>query len=404
MAIARVFGAGAGARLLATFGVVTPGFVAIMVACGGAPKPFEPPAPPRPTFAGHETFPLYGDAMAERDDFASQRATNAIFLLVKNGESIRFGRECAGFSVGYRWHPSRQSHTEDLFSNADVSAKFPINPGFHFDGYFSSGKGVRIRLASPGSYHLDVGKVKLPLQCRAGHTHYVRSITVGAFAVSTFNATKASVNAGVVGGGGAQVGGSEDRVSGTEAGKVFECDVDAQNSPPKECEQPIEVQIADINDLQIGDDPNPQPGPNPAPPTAPKPEATCYEAVKLSGDPERDVLAVGEACGKVFGLKPIGAAFVRNLSEQDGWRKQYEFDFQKGSCYRVLGVGDAGIHDLDVGIKDSHGKDLAVDGQHGPVAVVNPRGPYCATMTETVVIYAKVEKGAGRYGLWVWKK
>jgi hypothetical protein len=399
MATTRVLAAHVAAWLLSVSAVTA----AVLSGCGPS-KPFEPPPRPHQTFTSHETFPLYGDAMADRDDFANQRATNAIFLLRKKGDSVEFGRECGGFSVGYRWHPSRQSHTEDLFSNEDVSAKFPINPGFHFDGYFSSGKGVRIRLASPGSYHLEVGKVKLPLQCRAGHTHYVRSITVGAFAVSTFNTTKGGAGASVVGGAGVQANASEDRVSGTEAGKVFECDVDAPNGPPKECEQPIEVQIADINDLASSDDPNPVAGGTTSPPTPPKPEATCYEAVKLSGDPERDVLAVGEACGKVFGLKPIGAAFVRNLSEKDGWRKQYEFDFQKGACYRVLGVGDSGIHDLDVGIKNSKGEDLAVDGQHGPVAVVNPRGPYCAKVAETVVIYAKVEHGAGRYGLWIWKK
>jgi hypothetical protein len=94
----------------------------------------------------------------------------------------------------------------------------------------------------------------------------------------------------------------------------------------------------------------------------------------------------------------------RTLSSEQGWQRQFELQLEQGVCYRFFAVGDSGIEDLDIGIKDSTDQQIAVDGQRGPVAVINADGPFCAKKTETAVLLAKVEKGAGRYAFWEFKK
>ena len=375
-------------------------------ACGPKQNPLPPPnINPEPTVAGHVALPLYGDSMSETSIVAHGRSVGTLFLLKKVGDKFQWSHECP-VAVAYQWEPGdTKIRMTDLESEADIAAKFPVNPGFNFKAQFQAGKKVRIRVASPGSYHVDTRSLQVPRACKKDATHYVQVITVGAFTITSFSGTSGGASGGNAIGG-ASFDASETVLQGAESGQLWKCKEPAPNEPPDNCRNPVEVAIGELDGIATNDEPV-EPGPThprPSPTTTPRPEASCYEAVKRTGDPEKDIVSVGAACGEKFGLAPQGDAFVRKLSQEQGWQRQFELEFQAGACYRIFAVGDNGIEDIDIGIKNSKGEQIAVDGQHGPVAVLNPDGPICAKVTENVVVLAKVEKGAGRYGFALWKK
>jgi hypothetical protein len=381
---------------------------AVVAACGGGAKDLGPP--PMPTSASGDVYALYARDMAELDSVKAQvsGSVQQLFLIKKSDDGFSWGKPCQNFNVIYRWQPSRHLNTYDLRSNTDVAAHLPFHTGLDFKGYFDQGQMVRIRVASRGSWNLDTSTLRVPRGCAVGATHYVKTISVGAFLVTTLSSASAGASAGMVNTELAHMDTGQEKQTGMEAGKVFECEQgDDSGGPPEGCKEPVQIMVGPLSDLQQSDDSWAKPGEGEARPTAdtsPQPEATCYAAPKRTGDPQADIVAIGAAC-KQFGLVPMGQPIVqRALSSDEGWQRQFELQLEQGACYRFFAVGDSGIEDLDIGIKDSEGQQIAVDGQRGPVAVINSDAAFCAKKTETAVLLAKVEKGAGRYAFWEFKK
>jgi hypothetical protein len=362
----------------------------------------------RPTH-NDNVYPLYDMEMAELARVKGQVSGNVqqLFLVNKTRERFSFGKPCERFSAVYHWVESRQVHTYDFHDQTDVTAHLPFHTGINFKAYFDRGQIVRIRVASRGSWMLDTSK-GIPQSCASEATHFVKTMVMGAFMVTTMARTSGGASAGVASANLAEFDASKESKTSFEAGEVFECDQgDAKERPPEKCREPVEIMIAPITDATVIDDPWAKPGTGEARPTAdtsPQPESTCYQAAKYTGDPQKDIVEIGAAC-KRFGLEPIGQPIVqRSLSEDQGWQRQFEVELQAGACYRFFAVGDTGVKDMDIGIKDSGGQQIAVDGQHGPIAVIDSDGPFCAKKTETVIVLAKVEKGTGRYAFWQFKK
>jgi hypothetical protein len=374
---------------------------------GGTPKPQGPDLPPP---ASNDVYALYARDMAELDSVKAQVSgrVQQLFLIKKADDGFSWGKPCQNFNVIYRWQPSRHLNTYDLRNNTDVAAHLPFHTGLDFKGYFDQGQVVRIRVASRGSWNLDTTSLRVPRECAVGATHYVKTISVGAFLVTTLSSASAGASASMLNQELARMDTGQEKQTGMEAGKVFDCEQgDDSGGPPEGCKEPVQIMVGPLSDLPQADDSWAKPGEGEAKPTAdtaPQPEATCYEAPKRTGDPQADIVAIGAAC-KQFGLTPMGQPIVqRPLSADQGWQRQFELQLEQGVCYRFFAVGDSGIEDLDIGIKDSTDQQIAVDGQRGPVAVINADGAFCAKKTETAVLLAKVEKGAGRYAFWQFKK
>jgi hypothetical protein len=377
-------------------------------ACGGGGATLTPTNLPQP--ANQDVYALYARDMAELDSVKAQVSGHVqqLFLIKKADDGFSWGKPCQNFNVIYRWQPSRHLNTYDLRNNTDVAAHLPFHTGLDFKGYFDQGQIVRIRVASRGSWNLDTSSLRVPRECATGATHYVKTISVGAFLVTTLSNASAGASASVMNQELAHLDAAQEKETGMEAGKVFDCEQgDDSGGPPEGCKEPVQIMVGPLSDLPQSDDSWAKPGVGEARPTAdtaPQPEATCYAAPKRTGDPQADIVAIGAAC-KQFGLVPMGNPIVqRSLSSEQGWQRQFELQLEEGACYRFFAVGDSGIEDLDIGIKDSTDQQIAVDGQRGPVAVINADAPFCAKKTETAVLLAKVEKGAGRYAFWEFKK
>ncbi len=381
--------------------------VALVATHCGTPQ--LPPVTGQPPMAngmgGKVVVRLIGQSSSETSDVDSNIAAGRLFLVKKQDDKITWVN-CGNVIVPYGWRPS-DKHIEhiDAQNETDLHAKLPFAGAMNFGAEFEQGNRVRVWIASAGAFHVDESQVSVPADCKA--THYVSTITVGAYSITSVSATAAAANVNGPGGMGAGGHMGERKLQGSEQGELDKCSNAGQGSgPPDSCKTPVEILLSEIDrsmrkyDMET---PTGKPGPAPTPTNVPKPESKCVQLVKRTGDITADINAVGDACGTKFGLVAVAPPYSRRLAEGAGWQKQFELELDVG-CYRLFAVGDSGIQDLDTGIKDTSGAVIAEDSSHGPMPVLNPDGPFCIQRAQKVELFARAGKGAGTYAMWLWKK
>jgi len=355
---------------------------------------------------GRVVVRLIGQSSSETSDVDAGMAAGRLFLVRKDGDKISWVN-CGNVIVPYGWRPS-DKHIEhvDAENESDLRAKLPFAGAMNFGAEFSQGNHIRVWIASAGAYHVDDSQVKIPAGCKA--THYVSTITVGAYSITSLSA--ASASAAATGPGGAGGGGhvGERRLQGSEQGELDKCQGTGQGSgPPDACRTPVEILLAEVDRSMVSYDQTAPSGngggPAPTPTSVPKDEAHCASLVKRTGDITTDINALGDVCGNNFGLTAVAPPYSRKLSQEQGWQKQFDLELEAG-CYRLFAAGDAGIRDLDTGIKDESGNVIAEDSSNGPMPVLNPGGPFCLQKAQKVALYARVGSGGGTYAMWLWKK
>jgi hypothetical protein len=384
-------------------------FAPLVVAVSACGSPTLPPPTKQPQIGmgmgGKVVVRLIGQSSSETSDVDAGMAAGRLFLVRKTADNITWVN-CGNVIVPYGWRPS-DKHIEhiDAENESDLHAKLPFAAGMSFGAEFEQGNRVRVWIASAGAFHVDENQVKIPAGCKA--THYVSTITVGAYSIVSLSATSAAANAGV-GGMGASGHAGERKLQGSEQGELDKCSNGGQGSgPPDSCRTPVEILLSEVDRSMVSYDQTAPPptdhGPAPTPTSVPKPESQCSQLVKHTGDITADINALGDACGTKFGLAAVADPYSRTLSQNQGWQRQFQMELPAG-CYRLFAAGDSGIQDLDTGIKDAAGNVIAQDSSNGPMPVLNPDGPFCITSAQKVDLFARVGKGAGRYAMWLWKK
>jgi hypothetical protein len=71
-------------------------------------------------------------------------------------------------------------------------------------------------------------------------------------------------------------------------------------------------------------------------------------------------------------------------------------------CYRVYGLSEDALQDLDIAVIDSAGKWCGEDGSDSPDAVVLEDGLLCFNADDDVKINVAAGSGAGKYAVEVW--
>jgi hypothetical protein len=161
-----------------------------------------------------------------------------------------------------------------------------------------------------------------------------------------------------------------------------------------------------------------QPGPPPRQSADPKPTATTTEQSATNGpqdpphgglfetclaglvaerDPVRDVTRLVTVCGPSTGMTPVDSN-LREGALADGAPVVLELPLQRGRCYRIFAVADAGISELDLEVKTSRGTLVAQDHMTGRIAVAQPDRPFCTEANETASLTVK-GVGAGAFAL-----
>jgi hypothetical protein len=153
-------------------------------------------------------------------------------------------------------------------------------------------------------------------------------------------------------------------------------------------------------------------GPSPAPTQGtpaggPQPQTPwdgCYASFDPQGDPVADLRRLARGCGAANAMKPMTAIHTGEQSQAEPVQRVAFHVPAAGRCYRIYAVGDSGIQDLDLLVRDPAGNDVIGDVSHDAWPVVPPRGPACFDAPGVYVLEVSVYRGAGKYALQIWGK
>lgn len=138
----------------------------------------------------------------------------------------------------------------------------------------------------------------------------------------------------------------------------------------------------------------------------------------------------GVGVGAAIGFQPVGATWVTNgYAEQDfvsyhmslrarqfaagyvpitqlfrstmgqGQRQYVTVDAQPGRCYRIIGVGGAGVRDLDLRLRDMSGNVLDQDVATDNFPVLGLQRPLCLNWSGTFQVEIIMYAGGGEFGV-----
>ncbi len=138
-----------------------------------------------PSIAGGPTYvKLVGYEQSPIGDVPATIAAGQLIVVRFDGKTL--ARVSCAPTATYKW-VSTTAHTETLESESadDFRAKLPPIAGISADALtqFQAGNSIRIKTVSAGMWRID-GTPAIPADCK-GATHYVSSISTGAFEMSS---------------------------------------------------------------------------------------------------------------------------------------------------------------------------------------------------------------------------
>ena len=97
------------------------------------------------------------------------------------------------------------------------------------------------------------------------------------------------------------------------------------------------------------------------------------------------------------GYMPITQLFRSTMGQ--GQRQYVTVDAQPGRCYRIIGVGGAGVRDLDLRLRDMNGNVLDQDVATDNFPVLGLQRPLCLNWSGTFQIEVIMYSGGGEFGV-----
>ncbi len=97
------------------------------------------------------------------------------------------------------------------------------------------------------------------------------------------------------------------------------------------------------------------------------------------------------------GYIPITQLFRSTMGQ--GQRQYVTVDAQPGRCYRIIGVGGAGVRDLDLRLRDMNGNVLDQDVATDNFPVLGLQRPLCLNFSGTFQVEIIMYSGGGEFGV-----
>jgi hypothetical protein len=129
--------------------------------------------------------------------------------------------------------------------------------------------------------------------------------------------------------------------------------------------------------------------------------AKCHNDVKTGADLVAGVTAMAQGCASLMKMHQVGQTVQDTYKNMDP-AHPIPLHAEAGHCYRVYGLSEDALQDLDIAIVDSAGKAAAEDGSDSPDAVVLEDGAVCFTQTDDVKVNVAAGSGAGKYAVEIW--
>ena len=405
-------------RQTAVAGLLLAATSVALASCG--PKLPVVPQPDSASGSNRVSFRLFGYSPTEiRHMRSALNFQGKVFLArYSNDNAGRIEWVDCPTEANYRYVPADQT-VEDLYiENAtDLQAKLPLSVA-SFSTYLSQGKRLRVRFATAGSFELlNDFKVSSAGTC-ADATHYVQTISVGAYTVSELS--DSDVGGGVeTSGPSASARHSDMSHHNVGMGNLDACKAPTSDAPPKNCQMPLEILLVAIGNHR-STEPPPPPGGDPAPsetalprpvgsppstPARPPSGVThtnCFVGINLTMEPEADLANVTRRCGTPMGMSPVGPPIVESLQAGQPMH-EYGANLEAGGCYRIFAIGGRGVEDLDTGLKTPSGEWVSKDILDDAFPILNPEGPFCVREAGRYKLLVAVAKGSGKYAVQLWK-
>src|SRR5579872_1831174 len=129
--------------------------------------------------------------------------------------------------------------------------------------------------------------------------------------------------------------------------------------------------------------------------------AKCHNDVKTGADLVAGVTAMANGCASAMKLHQIGQTTQDTFKNLDK-AHPIPLHAESGHCYRVYGLSEDALQDLDIAIMDSAGKACGEDGSDSPDAVVLEDGMICFTATDDVQVNIAAGNGGGKFAVSIW--
>jgi hypothetical protein len=129
--------------------------------------------------------------------------------------------------------------------------------------------------------------------------------------------------------------------------------------------------------------------------------ASCHNDVKTGADLVAGVTAMAKGCAGQMKMHQVGTTVQGSRGNLDP-ANVIPLHAEASHCYRVYGLSEDALKDLDIAIMDSAGKECAEDGSDSPDAVVLEDGAVCFTSADDVKVNVASGAGAGKYAVQIW--
>lgn len=131
------------------------------------------------------------------------------------------------------------------------------------------------------------------------------------------------------------------------------------------------------------------------------PAKTCHTNAKGDGDLVADVTAMGTGC--VPTMHQVGQPTSgEGVASTSSMLKQIPFSAHANHCYRVFGLAQGSVKDLDIAVTDSAGKACGEDLNDNNDAIVLEDASICFKVDDNVNINVAVATGSGKWTVEVW--
>jgi hypothetical protein len=129
--------------------------------------------------------------------------------------------------------------------------------------------------------------------------------------------------------------------------------------------------------------------------------AKCHNDVKTGADLVAGVTAMAQGCASLMNMHQVGQT-VQDTYKLNDPAHPIPLHAEAGHCYRVFGLSEDSLQDLDIAIMDSTGQSAGEDGSDSPDAVVLEDGEVCFSQTDDVKVNVAAGNGQGKYAVEIW--
>jgi hypothetical protein len=131
------------------------------------------------------------------------------------------------------------------------------------------------------------------------------------------------------------------------------------------------------------------------------PYASCHNDVKTGADLVAGVTAMATACVALTKMHQIGPTVTGSRLNLDP-PQAIPLHAEANHCYRVYGLSEDSLQDLDIAVIDSTGKSTGEDGSDSPDAVVLEDGEICFSQADDVKVNIAAGSGGGKFAVEIW--